>query len=104
MSLRRRLRSIFACPERPNARAISRFPAGWSDEAMKSRICLRLGRPAERFFSISHRHCEEHSDEAIQLRRGSPGLLRFARNDGYFFAAVGGATYGLNAPPGTAEA
>ena len=28
--------------------AISRFPAGWSEEAMKSRICLRLGRPVER--------------------------------------------------------
>ncbi len=34
--------------DRPNARAISRLPAGWSDEAMKSRICLRLGRPAGR--------------------------------------------------------
>ena len=29
----------------------------------------------------SHRHCEERSDEAIQAS-ASPGLLRFARNDG----------------------
>ena len=52
MSLSRRLRSILSWPESPNARAISRLPAGWSDEAMKSRICLRLGRPAERLRGI----------------------------------------------------
>ncbi|WP_206527429.1 hypothetical protein [Methylocystis sp. MJC1] len=27
------------------------------------------------------RHCEARSDEAIQSRRATPGLLRFARND-----------------------
>jgi len=29
------------------------------------------------------RHCEERSDAAIQLFRDAPGLLRFARNDGF---------------------
>src|SRR5690349_11559196 len=52
MSLSSRFKSILSWPERPNARAISRFPAGWSDEAMKSRSCLRLGRPAERLRGI----------------------------------------------------
>ena len=28
------------------------------------------------------RHCEERSDEAIQNTLATPGLLRFARNDG----------------------
>src|SRR5260370_15654928 len=28
------------------------------------------------------RHCEERSDEAIQISGGLHGLLRFARNDG----------------------
>src|SRR5205085_8856678 len=31
--------------------------------------------------TYQHRHCEERSDEAIQSRIPSPGLLRFARND-----------------------
>src|SRR5574338_116106 len=53
MSLSRRFRSILSCPLSPNARAISRFPAGWSEDAMKSRICLRLGRPAERLRGIA---------------------------------------------------
>ena len=44
MSLSSALSSILSCPDSPNARAISRFPAGWSDEAMKSRICLRDGQ------------------------------------------------------------
>ena len=35
---------IFAAPDSPNARAISRFPAGVSEAAMKSRICCREGR------------------------------------------------------------
>ena len=42
-------------------------------------------------------------DEAIQ-RNKETGLLRCARNDGYFFSTGTGATHGLNAPPGTAEA
>jgi hypothetical protein len=35
-------------------------------------------------FLICHRlrHCEEQSDEAIQLFFARHGLLRFARNDG----------------------
>ena len=40
---------IFSCAVRPKARAISRLPAGVSDEAMKSRICSRVGKPGERF-------------------------------------------------------
>jgi hypothetical protein len=37
------------------------------------------------------RHCEERSDEAIHLREGSgaDGLLRFARNDGYWAGGGG---------------
>ena len=45
MSLSSALSAIFSCAVRPNARAISRLPAGVSDEAMKSRICCRVGRP-----------------------------------------------------------
>jgi hypothetical protein len=30
------------------------------------------------------RHCEEQSDEAIQLFRRQTGLLRYARNDGAY--------------------
>ncbi|MDB5555691.1 MAG: hypothetical protein JWL86_5675, partial [Rhizobium sp.] len=30
-----------------------------------------------------NRHCEERSDEAIQLPLSEDGLLRFARNDGW---------------------
>jgi hypothetical protein len=32
--------------------------------------------------SIARRHCEERSNAAIQKPRATPGLLRFARNDG----------------------
>jgi hypothetical protein len=32
--------------------------------------------------AASFRHCEERSDEAIQLFTRGSGLLRFARNDG----------------------
>ena len=46
--LEQRLERILSWPDRPNARAISRLPAGWSDVAMKSRICLRLGSPVGR--------------------------------------------------------
>jgi hypothetical protein len=44
----------------------------------------QLGRGALRECElISNRHCEEQSDEAIQLSfLWSDGLLRFARNDG----------------------
>ncbi len=31
-------------------------------------------------------------------------MLRYDRNGGYFVSDDGGAPYGLNAPPGTAEA
>ena len=68
MSLSSVLSAILSLPRSPNARAISRFPAGWSDAAMKSRICLRLGRPAGRLpdrLSLG-RHGE---------RRGSPGAF-----------------------------
>ena len=52
MSLSSRLSAILASPRIPNARAISRLPAGWPDAAMKSRICFRLGRSAERLRGI----------------------------------------------------
>ena len=39
------LSAIFSLPLSPNARAISRLPAGSSRRWMKSRICSRLGRP-----------------------------------------------------------
>ena len=44
MSLRSAFSWILAAPESPNARAISRLPAGVSEAAMKSRICCREGR------------------------------------------------------------
>jgi hypothetical protein len=34
------------------------------------------------YLTTFSRHCEERSDEAIQLFACCPGLLRFARNDG----------------------
>jgi hypothetical protein len=37
--------------------------------------------------SLVLRHCEERSDEAIQSCFQAPGLLRFARNDGFAFSA-----------------
>jgi hypothetical protein len=49
------------------------------------RILAQLGRFASRecegVFGVG-RHCEERSDEAIQLSLLRDGLLRFARNDG----------------------
>jgi hypothetical protein len=44
----------------------------------------QLGRAAPRESGITSgcRHCEEQRDEAIQCGERSPGLLRFARNDG----------------------
>src|SRR3954462_6081298 len=38
-------KALLSAPERPKARAISRFPAGSSLDAMKSRICCRVGTP-----------------------------------------------------------
>jgi hypothetical protein len=45
MSLSNALSAIFSCPFSPNARAISRLPAGSSDRAMKSSTCWRVGMP-----------------------------------------------------------
>src|SRR5579863_2052621 len=45
MSLSSALSWIFSLPFSPNSCAISRFPAGTGDAAMKSRTCWRVGRP-----------------------------------------------------------
>src|SRR4051794_17717177 len=63
-----------------------------------------IARPSAGHVSLQLPSCEARSAAAIQRLQRFSGLLRSARNDGYFFSGCGGATYGLNAPPGTAEA
>ena len=47
ISFRSALEHDLVMAGRLKARAISRFAAGWPDCSMKSRICLRVGRPEE---------------------------------------------------------
>ena len=55
--------------------------AAYADRRCRSSACCR--RSAGREALIFPRHCER--SEAIHLRRGKNGLLRFARNDGDLF-------------------
>ena len=52
MSLSRALSATLSAPCNPNARAISRFPAGPGEEVMNSMIWSRLGRPGAWRFGI----------------------------------------------------
>jgi hypothetical protein len=70
--------------------------------ALAPRISLRswrLRRCRESAAFMFQRHCEERSDEAIQLFLCSTGLLRFARNDDRPTPAPAARGSGTAAPP-----
>src|SRR3546814_2734352 len=76
------LSAILSWPLRPNARAISRFPAGWSELSMKSRICWRVGSPGVFFLAIYPISTFVTPATRSFCRRRCPGLERATRHGG----------------------